>query len=72
LPWRRFRFPTAVRQPATGEFAFDAAPPSRKIGISRRQRPDRMQMVGKKDDGVELKWLPFEALAKRFPKQLTG
>ena len=52
------------RYPGFREFLFDPRPAERILGITAGQRPDRMQVVRKEDDGLDSKRPPTSAVEK--------
>ena len=62
LPQRVFSIPVArdghtCLRDSRGEPPFDEHPPSREVGISRRQRHDEVQMIRQYHDGINGEWM---------------
>jgi hypothetical protein len=56
----------------SGKIRFDQSPAPGEIGISRRQCPDTMNMLGQDNDGIEIKWVVFENLPESSSQVIHG
>ena len=44
----------------------DPSPPNGEVGVARRQCPDRMDVIGQDDDGIDRKRIAFARLAHGY------
>jgi hypothetical protein len=62
-------YPFVSRQ-ATRKGGLDQLPTHRKIGVTFRQRPYGMKVIGRHHDGVDREWMALACLTKRRAQQL--
>lgn len=63
---------SAAGQPLLSEVLLEPTPPPREIGITWRERPDRMQMVRQQDDCLRSKWPLFRTFPETFAQESSG
>ena len=66
VPWSDGRFDSATCEPLTCELCLDRFPSAVVLGVARRKRPDRMQMIRKKNDGNLFEGMRLQFVANRF------
>ncbi len=62
---------TPIPSPSLGKCCLDPSPSCRVVGITTRQRPNRMKMVREQDDGCDLEWHFYADILNCVPQRLS-
>jgi hypothetical protein len=63
---------SATRQPQLSEVLLEPTPPPREIGVTWRERPDRVQMVRQQYDCLRAKWPLLRTFPETFAQESSG